>query len=34
VPYELHHEKWALERAARLYGIEKEAAKKVEIYTL
>jgi len=33
VPYELHHETWAFERAARLYGIKKEAAKRVENYT-
>jgi hypothetical protein len=33
VPYELHHETWALERAARLYGLKKKAVARVENYT-
>ena len=33
VPYELHHETWALERAARLYGLKKRAVARVENYT-
>ena len=33
VPYELDHEKWAFERAVRLYGLKKEDAARVENYT-
>lgn len=33
VPYEKHHEDWALKRAAQLYGIDPAAAERVDHYT-
>ena len=33
VPYEAHHEEWAFERTARLYGVSADDVQRVENYT-